>query len=119
MKLIRIISGILVLLILLTSCATYKIGTSSESLDKMKSLGYTAETVVFSSDTYLPIQQLTVLKAIKGSDFINVYFFTNESDCELYFETYRDGLTSNVERCEVHRYIIVRGTQTAVNDFYQ
>ncbi len=102
-----------------TSCATVVIPNSAEAKEKMESLGYSVQVDVQYGDmvSVYNIDQVTILTADKGEDFIQVYFFTNEEDTETFYKDRARSLTRSVEVARKNKYSIYRGTQTAVDDF--
>lgn len=107
------------LLSFFSSCATVTIPNSAEAEEKLTSLGYIVQVDIHYGDmvSIYNIEQVTILTADKGEDFIQAYFFTNEVDTETYFEDHETSLSQNVEVVKKNKYSIYRGTQTAVDDF--
>ncbi|MBR2181283.1 MAG: hypothetical protein IJ949_05265, partial [Oscillospiraceae bacterium] len=63
------------------------------------------------------IDQVTILTADKGDDYIQVYYFTNQADTDRFYKDRARSLTRGVEVARKNKYSIYRGTQRAVDDF--
>lgn len=110
---------ILILIPFCASCTTVTIPNSAEAKEKMEALGYTVQVDVQYGEmvAVYNIDQVTILTADKGEDFIQVYFFTNAEDTDNFYKDRARSLTRSVEVARKNKYSIYRGTQTAVDDF--
>lgn len=110
---------LLMLIPLFASCANVTIPNSAEAKEKMEALGYTVQVDVQYGEmvAVYNIDQVTILTADKGDDFIQVYFFTNQEDTDTFYKDRARSLTRSVEVARKNKYSIYRGTQTAVDDF--
>jgi len=101
------------------SCSSVTILNSAEAKEKMESMGYTVQVTVQYGEmvAVYDIDQVTVLTADKGDDFIQVYYFTNEKDTDTFYKDRARSLTRGVEVARKNKYSIYRGSQTAVDDF--
>ena len=120
----RLLSSLLIILIsvsIFASCSTVTIPNSEEAKEKMEALGYTVQIDVQYGEmvAVYNIDQVTILTADKGDDFIQVYFFTNKEDTDKFYKDRARSLTRSVEVARKNKYSIYRGTQTAVNDFFE
>ena len=106
-------------LILLAACKTITIPNSSRAKEKLQNMGYSVQVeVTYGEDAARAgIEQVTVLTADRGEDFIQVYFFTNEQDAKTLYRDHAASLTRGVEVVKKNKYSIYRGSQTAVDDF--
>ncbi len=119
MKKILSIFLLLILFVPLCSCSTVTIPNSAEAKVKMENLGYTVQLDVQYGDmvAVYNIEQVTILTADKGDDFIQVYFFANEEDTDTFYKDRARSLTRSVEVARKNKYSIYRGTKVAVDDF--
>ncbi len=110
---------LLLLTVFSTSCATVTIPNSAETKEKMEALGYSVLVDVQYGEKVevYKIDQITILTADKGDDFIQIYYFTNEEDTETFYKDRARSLTRGVEVARKNKYSIYRGTQGAVDDF--
>ena len=104
---------------LFSSCKTVTIPNSAEAKAKMEELGYTVQVDVQYGDVLevYKIDQVTILTADKGDEFIQVYFFTKKEDTDTFYKDRARSLTRGVEVARKNKYSIYRGTQSAVDDF--
>ncbi len=118
-RLLRFFPLMICLLLLLGSCSTVTIPNSAEAKEKMEELGYSVKVDVQYGDMVevYEIEQVTILTADKGDDFIQVYFFTNQEDTDTFYKDRPRSLTRGVEVVRKNKYSIYRGTQAAVDDF--
>lgn len=118
-RLLRFFPLVICLLLLLVSCSTVTIPNSAEAKEKMEALGYSVKVDVQYGDMVevYEIDQVTILTADKGDDFIQVYFFTNQEDTDTFYKDRPRSLTRGVEVVRKNKYSIYRGTQAAVDDF--
>lgn len=102
-----------------SSCSTVTILNSAEAKEKMESLGYSVQLDVQYGDMVeiYHIDQVTILTADKGDDYIQVYYFTNQADTDRFYKDRARSLTRGVEVARKNKYSIYRGTQRAVDDF--
>ena len=103
----------------LASCKTTVIPNSAEAEEKLKNLGYDVNCFVQYGDDVASqkITQVTVLRAYKGEDQIEVFFFANEEDTETFYKARTNSLASDTEILKKNKYSIYRGTEQAVADF--
>ena len=118
----KILSVFLIVLLiapLCFSCSTVTIPNSAEAKEKMEELGYSVQLNVQYGEmvAVYNIDQVTILTADKGDDFIQVYFFTNKEDTDTFYKDRARSLTRSVEVARKNKYSIYRGTQAAVDDF--
>lgn len=118
-KITFLLLALVLLLPVFTSCASVTILNSEEAKKKMEDLGYTVQIDVQYGEmvAVYKIDQITILTADKGDDFIQVYYFTNQDDTDTFYKDRARSLTRSVEVARKNKYSIYRGTQTAVDDF--
>ena len=118
-KILCLFSLLLITVSSFVSCSTLTIPNSAEAKEKMEALGYTVQVDVQYGEmvAVYDIDQVTILTADKGEDFIQIYFFTNKEDTDKFYKDRARSLTRSVEVARKNKYSIYRGTQTAVNDF--
>ena len=118
-KITFLLLALVLLLPVFTSCASVTILNSEEAKKKMEDLGYTVQIDVQYGEmvAVYKIDQVTILTADKGDDFIQVYYFTNQDDTDTFYKDRARSLTRSVEVARKNKYSIYRGTQTAVDDF--
>lgn len=102
-----------------TSCSKITILNSAEAKEKLEKLGYVVTVDVHYGDQVevYEIDQVTILTADKGDDYIQVYYFTNENDTNTFYDARTNSLTRGVEVAKKNKYSIYRGTEKAVEDF--
>lgn len=118
-KLVSSIFLIIFLLPLIVSCSSVTILNSADAKKKMESLGYSVKVDVQYGEMLeiYNIDQVTILTADKGEDFIQVYYFTKKEDTDTFYEDRVRSLTRSVEVAKKNKYSIYRGSQKAVSDF--
>lgn len=106
-------------LFLLSACATVTIPNSAEAKEKLEALGYTVSLEIQYGDMVkgYGIEQVTILSADKGEDFIQVYYFTNKEDTDTFYEARSASISRNVEVAKKNKYSIYRGSKASVEDF--
>lgn len=118
----RLSSFLLVLLslcLLMSSCRTVTIQNSAEAEIKLKELGYNVQREILYGDMtdYYKVDQVTILSADRGDDFVQVYYFTNKEDTETFYSDRARSLMRGVDVVRKNKYSIYRGTEQAVEDF--
>ncbi len=119
MKRVLSLSFLFILLLSMVSCAAVTIPGSKEAKEKLEKLGYTVTLEIQYGDMVKDygIQQLTILSAEKGEDFIQVYYFTNKEDTDTFYEARSASISRNVEIAKKNKYSIYRGSKASVEDF--
>jgi hypothetical protein len=104
---------------LLSSCRAVTIPNSQEAKEKLEALGYTVSLEIQYGDMVkaYEIDQVTILSADKGDDFIQVYYFTNQEDTNTFYEARSASISRNVEVSKKNKYSIYRGSKSSVEDF--
>ena len=118
-RLLYLVALVLSFSLLLSSCALVTIPNSAEAEKKMKDLGYSVQLQVLHGELTVnyKVDQVTILTADKGDDFIQVYFFTKESDTKTFYKDRSRSLMRGVDIIKKNKYSIYRGTTQAVEDF--
>lgn len=103
--------------LLLSSCTT--IPGSKDAKQKLEELGYTVELFTQTGDAVADqnISQVTVLRATKDHEYIDVYFFANEKDTDTFYSNRSKSISANAEVVKKNQYSIYRGTKQGVKDF--
>lgn len=118
-KIIKLSLCVFSFVLLFSSCAKTRILNSKEAAEKLGELGYVVNLdIQYGEDvSSYGIQQLTILSADLGEDYIQVYYFTSEEDTDTFYKAMAKRLTSGVEAVKKNKYSIYRGTEKAVEDF--
>ena len=105
------------LALFLSSCTT--IPGSKDAKQKLEELGYSVNMFTQAGNEVSDqnITQVTVLRATKDRDFIDVYFFANEEDTDTFYSNRTKSLSADAEVVKKNKYSIYRGTKQGVEDF--
>jgi len=101
------------------SCTSVTILNSSEAKLRMEEKGYAVDVSLRNGENAasFQVQQVTILNAQKGDEFLQVYYFTNEEDTETFFNMRANSIMDGVDIAKKNKYSIYRGTEQAVEDF--
>ncbi len=119
MKKFKIVLSLFLLAILMSSCSTVTIPNSSEAIAKLEEMGYYVNHFIQYGDdvAHQGITQVTVVRANKGEDFLEVFFFANKEDTQTFYEMRAHTIVEGCEVIKKNKYSIYRGTEQAVSDF--
>ena len=120
MKKISIFLALIIsVLLLFSSCGSVTVLNSAEAKTRLEEMGYSVDIVRHGKEdaSNLGVKQVTILNAKKGEDFLQVYYFTDEEDTEIFFNLRANSIMEGVDIAKKNKYSIYRGTEQAVDDF--